>query len=290
MSNRRSSEGDETWFRLLNWTKGQKAAERISAHILKSEQYHSVDPSHPLGGRDGGKDILCAKNSNKYVGAVYFPRGQKSLSEIKNKFMGDTDGVIKNDAKGLVFITNQELTLSQRHELENLVDFDVTVYHLERISSILDQPSNYGIRLEYLDLELTKEEQLAFFAQQEHKLNFYTEKLDLLAADYGEFKNYTLNMHEHDYDRSIDEILIELDDMIQKVWYNRHLNLKYKIEFQGEKVDPEIWKGALSSAKKVEAKFGKENLGWDDFEWGMLNGKVSALRWVLGEDWDMLDT
>jgi hypothetical protein len=28
----------------------------------------------------------------------------------------------------------------------------------------------------------------------------------------------------------------------------------------------------------------------NDFEWGMLNGKLSALRWVMGDDWDMLDT
>jgi len=27
-----------------------------------------------------------------------------------------------------------------------------------------------------------------------------------------------------------------------------------------------------------------------DFEWGMINGKLSAIRWMLGEEWDMLDT
>ncbi|MGE3651427.1 MAG: hypothetical protein AB7G10_24065, partial [Reyranellaceae bacterium] len=52
-----------------------------------------------------------------------------------------------------------------------------------------------------------------------------------------------------------------------------------------------IWEGALKSAIRVEKKHGLENLGpWDDFEWGMINGKLSALRWVLGEDWDELYT
>jgi hypothetical protein len=50
MTQRRLSE-DETWNRILNWTKGQKS-ERLAAHILSSEGYKSIDPSHPLGGKD----------------------------------------------------------------------------------------------------------------------------------------------------------------------------------------------------------------------------------------------
>ncbi|GGG65777.1 hypothetical protein GCM10011374_32110 [Kocuria dechangensis] len=29
---------------------------------------------------------------------------------------------------------------------------------------------------------------------------------------------------------------------------------------------------------------------YTDFEIGMLNGKMSPLRWVLGSEWDFLDT
>jgi hypothetical protein len=48
---------------------------------------------------------------------------------------------------------------------------------------------------------------------------------------------------------------------------------------------------ARKSARKVEKRYGLKKLGpWDDFDWGMMNGKLSALRWVLGDDWDMLDT
>ena len=47
----------------------------------------------------------------------------------------------------------------------------------------------------------------------------------------------------------------------------------------------------LAAAKKTEEELDQSQLGpWDDFEWGMINGKLSALRWVLGGDWDMLDT
>jgi hypothetical protein len=107
--------------------------------------------------------------------------------------------------------------------------------------------------------------------------------------------------------RRLSEIIDAIDELLNKVWYNRHQVSREKVELgEVEIVEKEtfpitdharrpiqrnIWEGALKSAAKVENNFGIENLGpWDDFEWGMLNGKLSALRWVLGDEWDMLDT
>lgn len=92
-------------------------------------------------------------------------------------------------------------------------------------------------------------------------------------------------------ERSEKEIGEVIGELIDKVWYNRHQELKELVESGQEEVDAQIWRDARKHAKLVEEKYGLENLGpWDDFEWGMLNGKLSALRWVLGDEWDMLDT
>jgi len=44
--------------------------------------------------------------------------------------------------------------------------------------------------------------------------------------------------------------------------------------------------------ERVEKTYGAENLGpFDEYALGMMNGKLSALRWLLvGDDWDFLDT
>ena len=91
--------------------------------------------------------------------------------------------------------------------------------------------------------------------------------------------------------RSKDEILEAEEEFFAKVWYGRHKLLESMVESGKEKVAPEIWQEALKAAKKLEEKYGKEQLAsWDNFEWGMLSGKLSALRWVSGDEWDMLDT
>jgi hypothetical protein len=102
------------------------------------------------------------------------------------------------------------------------------------------------------------------------------------------------------------EILAAVDEFTDKVWYGRHGLLRHGVETGKIKVvtketfprDPnnrtvqrDIWGGARRAARKVEHRYGLDNLGpWDNFEWGMLSGKLSALRWVLGDEWDMLDT
>jgi hypothetical protein len=55
---------------------------------------------------------------------------------------------------------------------------------------------------------------------------------------------------------------------------------------------PEIHKGMLAAMRAVEKRYGKKKLRnyyHNDFEWGMLNGKLSALRWVMGDEWDIVD-
>ncbi len=107
--------------------------------------------------------------------------------------------------------------------------------------------------------------------------------------------------------RGLTEILEAEDLLFHQVWYNRHQNARYRIE-RGETkiveketfpirnhtnrpIQRDVWEMAQKAAKRVERKYGLENLGpWDDFEWGMVNGKLSALRWVLGDEWDFLDT
>jgi hypothetical protein len=107
--------------------------------------------------------------------------------------------------------------------------------------------------------------------------------------------------------RALSEILDAVEKLFNQVWYNRHWNRRIKIE-RGEikvvnddaasnsptrerTISRKVWAGAMEAAREVERRYGKKELGpWNDFEWGMINGKLSALRWVLGDEWDMLDT
>lgn len=157
---------NNTYQILLNWDKGNPAAERMSAQLLKLEGYEKIDPQHPLGGPDQKKDIICYKHDRKYIAACYFPTGEQSFTLLKNKFNKDIEGVKKNEADGFIFITNQKITQVNREKFVEKHKFSIDIYHNERILTLLNAPAGYGIRLEYLNIPLSEEEQISFFSQQ----------------------------------------------------------------------------------------------------------------------------
>jgi hypothetical protein len=77
--------------------------------------------------------------------------------------------------------------------------------------------------------------------------------------------------------RSGREILAAEQRFFDLIWYERKLARGYSV--------------TTDTRQHIETTYAENELGpYTDFEWGMLNGKLSALRWVMGDEWDFLDT
>lgn len=100
---------------------------------------------------------MTRKDDQRWLMAVYFPRGQKTFSDIKRKLLDDLSGVASNDADALAFVTNQELTLGQREDLKKAAKpVPVELYHLERITTVLDKPEMAGVRKQFLGIDFSE--------------------------------------------------------------------------------------------------------------------------------------
>jgi fido (protein-threonine AMPylation protein) len=185
---------------LQSWRFGQTQAERLCAELLMVEGFTAIDPQCPLGGPDGLKDIVCKMGGLKYVAAAFFPTTPNTFADIKRKFEHDLTGVKANDASGIVFFTNQRLSPRERQALQELaqgIGFECVIYHMERIRALLDAPRGYGLRLEFLQIAMSQEEQLGFFGEWKNDvqaaLRDHTAGLDRLTAEVSTLRGVTMS-------------------------------------------------------------------------------------------------
>lgn len=93
--------------------------------------------------------------------------------------------------------------------------------------------------------------------------------------------------------RRLDEIVSSEQELFDRIWYHRSLQHEYRLEAAGDAEELARDRAIAASGRaRVEATFTQPGMlgPYTDFELGMLNGKLSALRWVLGSEWDFLDT
>lgn len=153
----------DTELRLLHWRGGTASAERLVGAVLTAKGF-DVDPQSPLGGPDGGKDLICLREGRTYVAAITFPLIPQDFKALRGKFDSDLKKALKHKPDGFLFLTNQRLTPKQRQQLEGRARkkgvHEVEIQHVERLVAFLDSPLGYGIRQRFLGVPMTPEELL----------------------------------------------------------------------------------------------------------------------------------
>lgn len=151
--------------------------EQMCGAILAiDKRFSDVQPRHPRGGPDGGRDIEAIFRGDQITfGAVGFVNQANDSKEhkktIKEKFFSDLKSAISSDIKPstFVFFTNINLTISEK---ELLIDeakkhqiIHCEILDRERLRISLDSPDGFSIRFQYLNITLSEEEQASFFAR-----------------------------------------------------------------------------------------------------------------------------
>ncbi len=94
--------------------------------------------------------------------------------------------------------------------------------------------------------------------------------------------------------RTLAEIVEAEQEFFDRVWYVRSV---VHSDAENEDGPEDIRDGAASARRRVEEKYGRDEL-WEPigpdhdqaWQYGYISGKLATLRWVLGSEWDFLDT
>jgi len=163
----------ETGNRLRSFLNSKQAQrEGMCLAILPTMgNYSSPRPRRPEGGRDGGRDIETYFNGTILTwGAVGFLNDAGSCepdrTQAQKKFRDDLGAALKNHPTlpGFIFFTNVDLTPAQVKDLKQYAYArnvsHVEVFDFNRLRDALDRPAGFIARLQYLEIEMSKEEQL----------------------------------------------------------------------------------------------------------------------------------
>lgn len=89
-------------------------------------------------------------------------------------------------------------------------------------------------------------------------------------------------------------ILKAYKEFWDKLWWHRHqlwLDELRRRKSPPTQAERSVLAKARLAARRIEKRYGKRNLGWSDFDLGLLSGRMSALAWVTGAEWnESLDT
>jgi predicted nucleic acid-binding protein len=137
------------------------------------------------------------------------------------------------------------------------------------------------------------------------KSRYFADVQDALHAVAPSFVSEMKTWRERREDsRSATEISDAIGELMDKIGYNRmqmtlerialgELRVVEKETYPRprgrgrETIARSVVDGIGRSLARREKQYGKKSLGpWSDFDWGVLNGKLMALRWVFGQEWD----
>jgi hypothetical protein len=146
------------------------------AVLALDKRFSEVNPRHPRGGPDGARDIQAIFRETQIVfGAVGFLNqandSKEQKKKIKKKFSEDLKNALdeKNDLEVFVFLSNVNLTVSEKQKLIDKAQKKGILYceiiDRERIRILLDSPDGFSIRFQYLNITLSEAEQASFFSR-----------------------------------------------------------------------------------------------------------------------------